>query len=182
MPTITVGSVGLDGEFIAAFGGEGSKPASLDGLTRRLTDLGAKVISAPVIRTEPVDGPPIDPSAFDLIVVTSPNTPPLLLERIGGEARARAGVEVGTGLGPIEIRSGVLLADGVPCRALVRRGARPPEGVPVLGGLALTVAVKVTVCPKTDPLVEELRLVLVLALPTVSAKVPALLAELASPP
>ena len=35
-PTITVGSVGLDGEFIAAFGGEGSKPASLDGLTRRL--------------------------------------------------------------------------------------------------------------------------------------------------
>ena len=35
-PTITVGSVGLDGEFIAAFGGEGSKPASLDGLLRRL--------------------------------------------------------------------------------------------------------------------------------------------------
>ena len=29
-------SVGLDGEFIAAFGGEGSKPASLDGLVRRL--------------------------------------------------------------------------------------------------------------------------------------------------
>lgn len=35
-PTITVGSVGLDGEFIAAFGGEGSKPASLDGLIGRL--------------------------------------------------------------------------------------------------------------------------------------------------
>lgn len=35
-PTITVGSVGLDGEFIAAFGGEGSRPASLDGLIRRL--------------------------------------------------------------------------------------------------------------------------------------------------
>ena len=34
--TITVGSVGLDGEFIAAFGGEGSKPASLDGLLERL--------------------------------------------------------------------------------------------------------------------------------------------------
>lgn len=34
--TITVGSVGLSGEFIAAFGGEGSKPASLDGLLRRL--------------------------------------------------------------------------------------------------------------------------------------------------
>lgn len=36
MPTITVGSVGLSGEFIAAFGGESSKPASLDELLRRL--------------------------------------------------------------------------------------------------------------------------------------------------
>jgi 2,4-dienoyl-CoA reductase-like NADH-dependent reductase (Old Yellow Enzyme family) len=35
-PTITVGSVGLTGEFIAAYGGEGSKPASLDELHRRL--------------------------------------------------------------------------------------------------------------------------------------------------
>ena len=35
-PTITVGSVGLDGEFIAAFRGAGSKPASLDGLIERL--------------------------------------------------------------------------------------------------------------------------------------------------
>jgi 2,4-dienoyl-CoA reductase-like NADH-dependent reductase (Old Yellow Enzyme family) len=36
MPTITVGSVGLSGEFIAAFAGEGSEPASLDELMRRL--------------------------------------------------------------------------------------------------------------------------------------------------
>ena len=36
LPSITVGSVGLDGEFIAAFGGAGSKPASLDGLIERL--------------------------------------------------------------------------------------------------------------------------------------------------
>jgi 2,4-dienoyl-CoA reductase-like NADH-dependent reductase (Old Yellow Enzyme family) len=35
-PTITVGSVGLTGDFIAAYGGEGSKPASLDDLVRRL--------------------------------------------------------------------------------------------------------------------------------------------------
>jgi 2,4-dienoyl-CoA reductase-like NADH-dependent reductase (Old Yellow Enzyme family) len=35
-PTITVGSVGLSGEFIAAFAGEGSQPASLDELERRL--------------------------------------------------------------------------------------------------------------------------------------------------
>ena len=35
-PTITVGSVGLTGDFIAAYGGEASKPASLDDLVRRL--------------------------------------------------------------------------------------------------------------------------------------------------
>ena len=35
-PTITVGSVGLDGEFIGAFRGEGSKPASLDRLIERM--------------------------------------------------------------------------------------------------------------------------------------------------
>ena len=36
LPTITVGSVGLTGEFIAAYGGEVSQPASLDELMRRL--------------------------------------------------------------------------------------------------------------------------------------------------
>ena len=35
-PTISVGSVGLSGEFMAAFGGESSTPASLDGLVRRM--------------------------------------------------------------------------------------------------------------------------------------------------
>ncbi len=34
--TITVGAVGLSGEFMAAFAGESSTPASLDGLVRRL--------------------------------------------------------------------------------------------------------------------------------------------------
>jgi 2,4-dienoyl-CoA reductase-like NADH-dependent reductase (Old Yellow Enzyme family) len=35
-PTITVGSVGLTGEFVAGMGGEASRPASLDGLLARL--------------------------------------------------------------------------------------------------------------------------------------------------
>ncbi len=34
--TITVGSVGLSGDFLGAFGGEASQPASLDNLLRRL--------------------------------------------------------------------------------------------------------------------------------------------------
>lgn len=36
VPTITVGSVGLSGEFIASWGGEQSQPASLEELERRL--------------------------------------------------------------------------------------------------------------------------------------------------
>jgi len=36
VPTITVGSVGLTGEFVASYAGEASKPASLDELLRRL--------------------------------------------------------------------------------------------------------------------------------------------------
>jgi len=36
VPTITVGSVGLSGEFIAAFAGEGSQPASIEKLERML--------------------------------------------------------------------------------------------------------------------------------------------------
>ncbi|OYW97136.1 MAG: 12-oxophytodienoate reductase [Caulobacter vibrioides] len=36
VPTITVGSVGLTGEFIAGFGGEKSQPASIDALLERL--------------------------------------------------------------------------------------------------------------------------------------------------
>ena len=54
LPTITVGSVGLTGEFIAAFGGESSKPASLDELLRRfdrgdfdLVAVGRALISDP---------------------------------------------------------------------------------------------------------------------------------------
>ena len=35
-PTIAVGSVGLSGDFIAAYGGETSKPTSLDGLLNRM--------------------------------------------------------------------------------------------------------------------------------------------------
>ncbi len=73
--------------------------AQADGLTRRLEDLGAKVVAAPTIRTVPVGGDPIDPAAHDVIVVTSPNAPGPLLDRIGGDARALAGVEIAA-IGP----------------------------------------------------------------------------------
>ena len=73
--------------------------AQADGLSRRLADLGARVVQAPLIRTEPVPGDPIDAAAYDVVVVTSPNAPALLLERIGGDARALHGVEVAA-IGP----------------------------------------------------------------------------------
>ena len=44
-------------------------------LVRRLRDLGAGVIEAPVIRIEPLAGAPIDASAYDLVCLTSPNAP-----------------------------------------------------------------------------------------------------------
>lgn len=63
VPTITVGSVGLTGEFIAAFGGEVSKPASLDELLRRfdrgdfdLVAIGRALISDPVWATKVREG------------------------------------------------------------------------------------------------------------------------------
>ena len=94
--------------------------AQADGLTRRLTDLGAKVISAPTIRTVPLDVAPIDAGTFDLIVVTSPNTPALLLAAIGDDARALHGVEVAA-IGPgtaAALREIGIVADVVSERAV----------------------------------------------------------------
>ncbi|MFM7694684.1 MAG: uroporphyrinogen-III C-methyltransferase, partial [Actinomycetota bacterium] len=94
--------------------------AQADGLSRRLADLGARVVQAPLIRTEPVPGDPIDPSACDILVVTSPNAPALLLERIGGDARALHGVEVAA-IGPstaAALREVGIVADLVSERAV----------------------------------------------------------------
>ncbi len=68
-------------------------------LAEQLRDLGAEVVEAPVIRIEPIAGPPIDGSAYDLVCVTSTNTPTLLRDRIGGDVRALAGVTVAA-IGP----------------------------------------------------------------------------------
>ena len=57
-----------------------------------------------------------------------------------------------------------------------------PVGVPLPGDVALTVAVKVTLCPNTDGLAEEATRVVVLALLTVCVKVDEALAlKLPSP-
>ena len=70
-PTITVGSVGLSGEFIASFGGESSKPASLDELLRRfnrgdfdLVAVGRALISDPDWAVKVRDGRTAELSDF----------------------------------------------------------------------------------------------------------------------
>ena len=76
--------------------------AQASGLARRLEALGARVVQAPVIRIRSLPGPPLDPSPYDLVCVTSPNGVAALFERLaagGRDARALAGARVAA-IGP----------------------------------------------------------------------------------
>ena len=71
-------------------------------LAARLRDLGADVIEAPAIRTESLRAAVPDLTAFDLLVVSSPNGVRELFERLfeaGKDARALAGLRVAA-MGP----------------------------------------------------------------------------------
>jgi 2,4-dienoyl-CoA reductase-like NADH-dependent reductase (Old Yellow Enzyme family) len=78
VPTITVGSVGLSGEFIAAFGGESSQPASLEELMRRfdrgdfdLVAVGRALISDPDWAAKVRDGRNSELSSFSPAALAS---------------------------------------------------------------------------------------------------------------
>jgi uroporphyrinogen III methyltransferase/synthase len=74
---------------------------------------GARVVQAPVIRLQPLPGPPLDPSPYDLICLTSPNGVEALFERLGDggrDARSLAGARVAA-IGPGTARA--LAAHGV---------------------------------------------------------------------
>jgi uroporphyrinogen III methyltransferase/synthase len=71
--------------------------AQASGLARRLAELGARVVEAPAIRVRPLPGPPLDPSPYDLICLTSANAVSELFARLaagGRDARALAGRRV----------------------------------------------------------------------------------------
>ena len=71
--------------------------AQASGLARSLQQLGAEVVQAPVISVQPLPGPPLDPTPYDLICLTSPNGVAGLFERLaagGRDARALAGARV----------------------------------------------------------------------------------------
>jgi uroporphyrinogen III methyltransferase/synthase len=76
--------------------------AQASGLARELAELGAHVVQAPAIRVEPLPGPPLDPSGYDLVCVTSANAAGAMFERLaagGRDARALAGARVAS-IGP----------------------------------------------------------------------------------
>jgi uroporphyrinogen III methyltransferase / synthase len=74
-------------------------------LARRLGELGASVVQAPAIRTQALPGPPLDPTPYDLICLTSANGVKFLFERLDdgthppGDARSLAGARIAA-IGP----------------------------------------------------------------------------------
>jgi uroporphyrinogen III methyltransferase / synthase len=107
--------------------------AQTSGLARRLRELGAEVVQAPVIRIQPLadrgtglQPPPLDLSPYDLICLTSPNGVACLFEHLAQsnrhptDARALAGARVaaiGTGTARALAEHGIA-ADIVPERYL----------------------------------------------------------------
>jgi len=87
--------------------------AQASGLARRLQELGARVLQSPVIRVQTLPGPPLDPSPYDLLCLTSPAGVDVLFERLGAgdrDARSLAGARIAA-IGPGTARA--LAAHGI---------------------------------------------------------------------
>jgi uroporphyrinogen III methyltransferase/synthase len=85
-----------------------ARPQS-SGLAQKLTELGARVVEAPAISVSPLPGPPLDPSPYDLICLTSPNGVEGLFERLAAaepplDARALSGARIAA-IGPATARA-----------------------------------------------------------------------------
>jgi uroporphyrinogen-III synthase len=65
-------------------------------LAARLEVAGFDVAECPLIRIEPIDGPPVKADAYDWLVVTSGRAVPLLLDRLEGAVPRVAAVGAGT--------------------------------------------------------------------------------------
>jgi len=113
--------------------------AQASGLAQRLQALGARVIEAPVISIRALPGPPLDPSPYDLICLTSPNAVAALFERLAGpnhppgDARALAGARVAA-IGPGTARALAehgILADVLPERSVAEALVEALAEVPV---------------------------------------------------
>jgi uroporphyrinogen III methyltransferase/synthase len=108
-------------------------------MARRLRELGARVIEAPVIHIRPLPAPPdrtLELGGFDLICLTSPNGVRALFERMalaGLDARALAGARIAA-IGPGTARAlseHGIRADVVPERYVAESLLEALEAVPV---------------------------------------------------
>jgi uroporphyrinogen III methyltransferase / synthase len=108
-------------------------------LARRLAELGATVVQAPSIRVRAISDPtppPLDPTPYDLICLTSPNGVRFLFERLaagGRDARALAGARlaaIGPGTARALAERGVA-ADVVPERFVAESLVEALAGVEV---------------------------------------------------
>jgi uroporphyrinogen III methyltransferase/synthase len=118
------------------------------GLARRLEALGARVVQAPTIRVQPISDPApvaLDPSAYDLICVTSANGVAGLFERLDdgahppGDARALATSRIAA-IGPATTRALAehgIVADVVPERAVAESLVEALSELPVTRALVV---------------------------------------------
>jgi uroporphyrinogen III methyltransferase/synthase len=89
--------------------------AQASGLARSLAQLGARVVQSPAISVRPLPGPPLDPSPYDLVCVTSANGVAGLFERLGAaepprDARSLAAARIAA-IGPSTAQA--LMAHGI---------------------------------------------------------------------
>jgi uroporphyrinogen III methyltransferase/synthase len=117
--------------------------AQASGLARQLEELGASVVQAPAIRTEPLPGPPPELAQYDLVCFTSPNAVDALFERLAQaadhprDARAFAGIRVAA-IGPGTARALAergIDADIVPERSIAESLVQALTDVPVARAL-----------------------------------------------
>jgi uroporphyrinogen III methyltransferase / synthase len=112
--------------------------AQASALAARLRELGAEVVEAPAIRTQPLDASLPELASYDLVCVTSPNGVAELFARVP-DARALASVTVAA-IGPGTARAlkeGGIVADVVPDRAVAEGLVEALAGVDVRRALVV---------------------------------------------
>ena len=100
----------------------------LSPLAAKLESAGFELVECPLIRIEPIDGPPIQADAYDWLVVTSARAVDLLLDRLAGPVPRVAAIGPGTAAA---LRARGLDPDLVP--AVSHQGGLVEELAPRLG-------------------------------------------------
>jgi uroporphyrinogen III methyltransferase / synthase len=112
-----------------------ARPQASD-LARRLRELGAEVLQAPVVKTRELEQPPIDPTGYDLVCLMSPNAVERFFQSLtqgGRDARSLAQTRVAA-IGPGTARSlgeHGITADLVPERFVAEGLIEALAGIPV---------------------------------------------------